>query len=65
MRLGYLLADPRLVAELIKVKLPYNLGHAGVIAGRVVLEAEEEASAGCGCWWPGGPVGGDARRGGP
>ena len=29
LRLGYLLADPRLVAELIKVKLPYNLGHAG------------------------------------
>jgi histidinol-phosphate aminotransferase len=38
MRLGYLLADPRLVAELIKVKLPYNLGHAAGIAGRVALE---------------------------
>jgi histidinol-phosphate aminotransferase len=43
MRLGYLMADPRLVAELIKVKLPYNLSHAGVAAGRAVLEAEEEA----------------------
>ncbi|HYX26117.1 MAG TPA: aminotransferase class I/II-fold pyridoxal phosphate-dependent enzyme, partial [Thermoanaerobaculia bacterium] len=43
MRLGYLLADPRLVAELLKVKLPYNVGHAGVIAGRVGLEAETEA----------------------
>ena len=43
MRLGYLLADPRLVTELIKVKLPYNLGHAAVIAGRVALEAEDEA----------------------
>ncbi len=43
MRLGYLLADPRLVTELIKVKLPYNLGHAGVIAGRVALEADAEA----------------------
>lgn len=43
MRLGYLMADPRLVAELIKVKLPYNLGHAAVAAGRVVLDAEEEA----------------------
>ncbi len=43
MRLGYLLADPRLVTELIKVKLPYNVGHAGVIAGRVALEAEAEA----------------------
>jgi histidinol-phosphate aminotransferase len=43
MRLGYLLADPRLVAELIKVKLPYNVGHASVIAGQVILEAEAEA----------------------
>jgi histidinol-phosphate aminotransferase len=43
MRLGYLLADPRLVAELLKVKLPYNVGHAGIIAGRVALEAEPEA----------------------
>ena len=34
LRLGYLLADPALVAELIKVKLPYNLGHAAVLAGR-------------------------------
>jgi histidinol-phosphate aminotransferase len=44
MRLGYLLGDPRLVAELIKVKLPYNLSHAGAITGKVVLEAEEEAA---------------------
>jgi histidinol-phosphate aminotransferase len=43
MRLGYLLADPRLVAELLKVKLPYNVGHAAIIAGRVALEAEPEA----------------------
>jgi imidazoleglycerol-phosphate dehydratase len=43
MRLGYLLADPRLVSELLKVKLPYNVGHAGVIAGRVALEAEPQA----------------------
>jgi histidinol-phosphate aminotransferase len=43
LRLGYLLADPRLVAELIKVKLPYNLGHAGVIAGRVALAAAAAA----------------------
>ncbi|HEX4965064.1 MAG TPA: aminotransferase class I/II-fold pyridoxal phosphate-dependent enzyme [Thermoanaerobaculia bacterium] len=43
LRLGYLLADPRLVAELLKVKLPYNVGHPGVIAGRVALEAEGEA----------------------
>ncbi|HKV08548.1 MAG TPA: histidinol-phosphate transaminase, partial [Thermoanaerobaculia bacterium] len=44
MRLGYLLADPRLVAELIKVKLPYNLGHAAIVTGRVVLAAEEESN---------------------
>lgn len=38
MRLGYLMADPRLVGELIKVKLPYNLSHASAIIGEVVLE---------------------------
>lgn len=43
MRLGYLLADPDLVAELIKVKLPYNLSHAAALAGRAVLAAREEA----------------------
>jgi histidinol-phosphate aminotransferase len=43
MRLGYLMADPRLVTELIKVKLPYNLSYAAAAAGRVVLDAEEEA----------------------
>lgn len=41
LRLGYLLAHPDLVAELIKVKLPYNLGHAGLVTGQVVLEAHE------------------------
>jgi histidinol-phosphate aminotransferase len=39
LRVGYLLADPRLVAELLKAKLPYNLGHAGVVAGRAALAA--------------------------
>jgi histidinol-phosphate aminotransferase len=43
MRLGYLLADPRLVLELIKVKLPYNVGHASILAGRVALSAEDDA----------------------
>ena len=43
LRLGYLLADPRLVTELIKVKLPYNVGHAAVAAGRAVLAEEDEA----------------------
>lgn len=44
LRLGYLMADPRLVAELIKVKLPYNLGIAGAAAGRAVLAAASEAA---------------------
>jgi len=39
LRLGYVLAHPDLVAELIKVKLPYNLGQAARIAGQVVLES--------------------------
>ena len=37
-RLGYLLAAPELVAELIKVKLAYNVGHAGAVIGEVALE---------------------------
>ena len=44
LRLGYLLAHPDLVAELLKVKLPYNLGHAGRAAGLVALEAAEVAA---------------------
>ncbi len=39
LRLGYLLAAPELVAELIKVKLPYNVGHAALVAGEACLEA--------------------------
>lgn len=39
LRLGYVLGHPDLVTELIKVKLPYNLGHAGRITGQVVLES--------------------------
>lgn len=37
-RLGYLLADPELAAELIKVKLPYSIGHASAVIGEVALE---------------------------
>lgn len=37
LRLGYLLADPDLVQELIKVKLPYNVGWATAVAGEVAL----------------------------
>lgn len=40
LRLGYLLARPELVAELIKVKLPYNVGRAAIAAGLAVLGAE-------------------------
>ncbi len=36
-RLGYLLADPELVTELIKVKLPYNVGFASAMAAEEVL----------------------------
>lgn len=38
LRLGYLLADPALVGEIVKIKLPYNLGHASAIAGEIALE---------------------------
>ncbi|MXX75397.1 MAG: histidinol-phosphate aminotransferase family protein [Holophagales bacterium] len=37
-RLGYLLAAPELVAQLIKVKLAYNVGHAAAAIGEVALE---------------------------
>jgi histidinol-phosphate aminotransferase len=42
-RLGYLLADPALVGELLKVKLPYNVGFAAAIAGEAVLAASAAA----------------------
>jgi histidinol-phosphate aminotransferase len=38
LRAGYLLAHPDLVAQLLKVKLPYNLGHAAATAAAVALE---------------------------
>ena len=37
-RLGYLLAAPELAAQLIKVKLVYNVGHASAVIGEVALE---------------------------
>jgi histidinol-phosphate aminotransferase len=43
-RLGYLLADPDLVAELLKVKLPYNLGIFGSLAGLEALRADGAAA---------------------
>lgn len=44
LRVGFVLAHPELVAELIKVKLPYNLGRASIIAARATL-AEAAAVA--------------------
>jgi histidinol-phosphate aminotransferase len=44
LRLGYLLAHPDLVRELIKVKLPYNLGRAGALAAEAALAAESAAA---------------------
>ncbi|MCZ6506522.1 MAG: histidinol-phosphate transaminase [Acidobacteria bacterium] len=38
MRLGDLFASADLIAELIKVKLPYNLNHAASLSGLVALE---------------------------
>ena len=43
LRLGYLLADPDLVRELIKVKLPYNVGFATAMAGQLALEQSQAA----------------------
>ena len=43
LRLGYLLADPALVGELIKVKLPYNVNFLTAVAGEAVLEARAAA----------------------
>lgn len=40
-RVGYLLADPAAVAELLKAKLPYNLGLPAVVAAEVALAAGE------------------------
>ena len=38
-RLGYMLADPGLIEELIKVKLPYNLSFASALAAETALAA--------------------------
>lgn len=41
LRVGYLLGHPDLVREILKVKLPYNVGHAAAVAALVSLEAGE------------------------
>lgn len=38
LRAGYVLAHPDVVGELLKVKLPYNMGHAAATAATVALE---------------------------
>ena len=38
LRLGYLMADPELVHQLMKVKLPYNVGLGHGLAAQAVLE---------------------------
>ncbi|HEX9733922.1 MAG TPA: histidinol-phosphate transaminase [Thermoanaerobaculia bacterium] len=43
LRLGYLLADPALAAELLKVKLPYNVSFVSAAAGEAILEARQAA----------------------
>jgi histidinol-phosphate aminotransferase len=40
LRVGYLLARPELVAELLKVKLPYNVGRMTVVAALATLREE-------------------------
>jgi histidinol-phosphate aminotransferase len=40
LRIGYLLARPELVAELLKVKLPYNVGRMTVAAALATLREE-------------------------
>jgi histidinol-phosphate aminotransferase len=37
-RLGYMMAAPELIAQLIKVKLPYNLGHHAAVIGEIAVE---------------------------
>lgn len=43
MRLGYLLADPGLAGELLKLKLPYNVNQASALAGEVALAHPQAA----------------------
>jgi histidinol-phosphate aminotransferase len=43
LRVGYLFAHEEVVAELLKVKLPYNVSHAGAVLGEVALEHPRHA----------------------
>lgn len=42
LRLGYALADPDLVTDLIKIKQPYNINQAAEIAGIAAIECADE-----------------------
>lgn len=44
LRLGYALADPELVVDLIKIKQPYNINQAAEVAGLAALENLAEIS---------------------
>ncbi len=44
LRLGYALAHPDLVADLIKVKQPYNINQAAEVAGIAAVECADEIS---------------------
>jgi len=42
LRLGYALANPEFVADLIKVKQPYNINHAAEVAGVAAVDCADE-----------------------
>ncbi len=42
LRLGYALAHPDLIANLVKVKQPYNMNHAAEIAGVAAINAADD-----------------------
>lgn len=42
LRVGYLLADPSIIAEIAKAKLPYNLNIVSMIAAEVAIERYDE-----------------------
>lgn len=42
LRLGYALAHPQLVSDLMKLKQPYNINHAAEVAGLAAIDAADE-----------------------
>ena len=45
LRLGYALADPELIAELMKLKQPYNINEAALVAGLAALSPDSRAAS--------------------